>query len=78
MFIPDPNFSIPDLNFSIPDLGSKRFRIPDLNPHQRIFAQKTVSKLSEKLSGLFVPDPGSGFFPPNPGSRDQKAPDPGS
>jgi hypothetical protein len=25
-----------DLNFSIPDPGSKRFRIPDPDPHQRI------------------------------------------
>jgi hypothetical protein len=53
MFIPD---------FSIPDPGSK---IPD--PHQRIYVfltQKTVSKISEKLSGMFIPDPGSGsrFF----------------
>jgi hypothetical protein len=29
MFIPDPNFSIPNP-------GSKIFRIPDLDPHQRI------------------------------------------
>jgi hypothetical protein len=29
MFIPDPNFSLPDP-------GSKRFRIPDPNPHQRV------------------------------------------
>ncbi len=27
---------IPDPNFSIPDPGSKRFWIPDPNPHQRI------------------------------------------
>jgi hypothetical protein len=34
----------------------------------------TVSKLSEKLSGMFNLDPGSGFFPiPDPGSRGQKS-----
>jgi hypothetical protein len=27
---------IPDPNFSIPDSGSKRFRIPDRDPHPRI------------------------------------------
>ncbi len=45
MFIPDQNFSIPDQNFSIPDQnisildpdpGSKKFRIPDPDPHQKI------------------------------------------
>ncbi len=47
-------------NFSIPDPRSKRsrIRIKLLN----IFAtQKTVSMLSEKWSGMFVPDPE--FFP---------------
>ncbi len=34
---------------------------------------KTVSKLSKKLSGTFIPDPGSGFFfILDPGSRGQK------
>ncbi len=37
--------------------------IPDPHPHQRIKAFLTltnVSKLSEKWSGIFIPDPGSG------------------
>jgi hypothetical protein len=42
-------------------------------PHQRILTQKNVSKLLEKCSGIFFPDPGSRFFPiPDPGSRSQK------
>jgi hypothetical protein len=55
MLIPDPNFSIPD-------------------PHQRILVfltQNIVSKLSEILSVMFIPDPdpvsGSLFFT-HPGS----------
>jgi hypothetical protein len=28
--------AVPDPNFSIPDLGSKRFRIPDPDPHKII------------------------------------------
>jgi hypothetical protein len=41
---------VPDQNFSTPDPGSRRFRIPDQDPHQRIKAfltQKIVSELSE-------------------------------
>jgi hypothetical protein len=64
--------------FRTPDPGSKRFRIPDPDPHQIVqgfLSLKTVSKLLEKLSGMFIPDPI--FFPiPDPGSRGQKAPDP--
>ncbi len=51
--IPDPNF-IPSGSririFSIPDSGSKRFRIPALDPHQRILVfltQRIVSMLLE-------------------------------
>jgi hypothetical protein len=70
MFIPDPNFSILDLN----DLGA------DPHPHQRIYVfltQKTVSKLSEKLSGMFIPDPDFSPIPdPDPGVK--KALDPES
>jgi hypothetical protein len=56
---------IRDPNFSIPDQESKRFRIPDPDPHKefKYYSPITVSKLSEKLSGLFIPDLGSGFFP---------------
>jgi hypothetical protein len=55
----------------MPDLGSEFFlpgsrvkKIPDPDPHQRIciLTQKTVSKLVEKWSWMFIPDPGSGFF----------------
>jgi hypothetical protein len=75
----------PDLNFSIPDPGLRVTKKPDPDPHQRIqvfVTQKTASKLSEKLSWVFKPDPGSGFFflsrirIPDPGVK--KAPDPGS
>jgi hypothetical protein len=58
-----------------PDPGSKRFRIPDPNPHQRIqvfLALKIVSKLSEKCSEMFTADPDPDFFP-HPGSRGQKS-----
>jgi hypothetical protein len=52
IFIPDPNFSIQNRVKKILDLGSgsKRFWIPDPDPHQRIsvfLTQKFVSKLSE-------------------------------
>jgi hypothetical protein len=57
----------------IPYLGSKRFRIPDPHPHRRIqifLALKTVTKLWEKLSRMFIPD--LDFFH-HPGSRGQKS-----
>jgi hypothetical protein len=63
MFIPDLNFSILDPESSvkkIPDPASKRFRVSDPDPHQRIqvfLTLKTVSKLSENLSGMFILDP---------------------
>jgi hypothetical protein len=77
MFIPDPGFE-----FFHP--RSRVKKIPDLNPHDRILSiltQKTVSKLSEKWSGMLIPDPDPDFFPipdPDPGSSDKKALDPGS
>ena len=54
--------SVADLGFFIPDPdpGSKRFRIPDPDLHQRIevfLTLKTVSNLSENLSGIYIPDP---------------------
>jgi hypothetical protein len=61
-------------------------RIPDPDSHRRILVfltQKFVYKLSEILSGMFIPDPdrgsGSWFFT-HPGFRGQtkKEPDPGS
>jgi hypothetical protein len=48
MFIPDPESEF--FPSQILDPGSKRFRIPDPDPHKRIvvfLTQKTVSKLSE-------------------------------
>ena len=53
MFIPDQNFFIPD-----PGSRSRRFRIPD--PDQSILTPKSVSKLSEIYSGMFIPDPDPG------------------
>jgi hypothetical protein len=62
MFIPDPNFFHPGSEFFHP--GS-RIRIQELkyfNP------KKMVSKLSEILSRLFIPDPD--FLPiPDPGGQ---------
>jgi hypothetical protein len=57
IFIPDPGiiiFSIPDPNFLQP--GS-RIRIKEF----KYLTQKTVSKLSESWSGLFIPDQIYGF-----------------
>ncbi len=79
-----PDSSIPDPNFSIPDPRSKRFRIRMRIKEYMVssFTPKTVSKISEKLYGMFIPDPGAGFFF-HPGSQIQKSkqhrfPDPGS
>jgi hypothetical protein len=69
VFIPYPGFE-----FFHP--GSRVKKISDPDPHYRIYAfltQKTVSKLSEKLFGMFIPDPRSGFFPPDPGFMGQKS-----
>jgi hypothetical protein len=44
----------------IPNPGSDFFSIPNPVPHQRIFNQKKIiSKLSDKSSVIFIPDPGS-------------------
>ncbi len=59
--IPDPIFSIPDPNFFHPGSASKNWSI--LN-------QKTVSKLSEIWSRLFIPD----LDPDFSRSRGQKGP----
>ncbi len=48
--------------FSIPDPGSKRFRIPDPDPHQRILSIFHPSR---------IPDPGVEKSP-DPGSRGRK------
>jgi hypothetical protein len=53
---------IPDPNFSIPDPGSKRFLIPNPDPHKKclvFIALKTVSKLSKNYLGCSsrIPDP---------------------
>ncbi len=69
---------IPDLNFFIPDPGSRRsrIRIPDTQKLiQVFFAQKTVSKLSEKWSSMFIPVPD---FPPSriQWSKKHRIPDP--
>jgi hypothetical protein len=57
-------FFHPGSEFSIQDQGQKRFRIPA--PHHRIIVfltQKSVSKLLEKCSEMFIPDPDPDFFP---------------
>ncbi len=58
----------------LPDPGSKSFRI---GIKEVCLTHKFVSKLSEILSGMFIPDPDLDFLPiPYPGVK--KAPDPGS
>ncbi len=57
--------------FSIPDPGSTRFLdLGSASKNFSILTQKIVSKLSEILSGMFIPDPGSWFFT-HPGSQIQ-------
>jgi hypothetical protein len=71
MFIPEPDPIFPS---AIPNPGSKRG--PDPGSASKSFdisALKTVSKLSEKLTGMFTPDPDF-FFIQDPGVK--KAPDP--
>ena len=60
-------FPILDPNFSIPDPGSA---LKNLS----ILTQKMVYKLSETVSGLFIPDPGSRIQR----SKRHQIPDPGS
>jgi hypothetical protein len=57
-------FRIPDPNFSIPDPGSKRFQIPDQDPHKRILvllAPKNCFSALGKIILILFPDPD--FFP---------------
>jgi hypothetical protein len=69
MFIPDPNFFHP---------GSRVKMIPDpvsgsASKKLSILTQKTVSKLAEIWSRLFIPDPDPDFLPiPDPESRGEK------
>ncbi len=58
---------ITDRNFSIPDPGSRVKKITDpgsgsASKNLSILNLKTVSKLSEKLSGMFIPDLELNFF----------------
>jgi hypothetical protein len=85
MFLPDPGFEF----FSIPDPGSKRSRIQGqkdpgsrvkkiADPASRVFlTKKTVSRFSEKWSGMFISNPDFFSFPdPDLGSSGKKASDP--
>jgi hypothetical protein len=87
MFIPD--LADPARLSWILDPWSKRLRITDPDPHQIfffLFPAKTISKLSEKGSGMFIPDPGSQIriFSPSwipdtdPGANRRLILDPGS
>jgi hypothetical protein len=71
---------IPDSNFSIPGPGSKRFRIQDPDPNQRLevfLTQKNYFQALEKMICYNYPGCESRFFPlPDPGVK--KTPDPGS
>ncbi len=68
--IPDPNSSIPlpDPNSSSPDPGSRvKNKIADpgygsASKNLSIFNPKNYSKLWEKLSGMFIPDPDTDFW----------------
>jgi hypothetical protein len=80
MLIPDPGSE-----FFHPESRIPGVKIPDPDPHQRIYVlltQKTVSKLSDNDLGCSfrIPDPDPDFVSwiriPDPGVR--KAPDPGS
>jgi len=72
------SFADPGCLSRIPDPLSKRFRIRIRIKEFKYFhflTLKTVSKLSEKLSGMFIPDPDFFLIPdPDPGVK--KAPDP--
>jgi hypothetical protein len=66
----------PGSEFSFPDPGSKRFRIPDPNPHQRIkvFLTPKLFLNSRKIylgCYLFIPDPDF-FSIPDLGSSGKK------
>jgi hypothetical protein len=53
---------IPDSRSSIPDPGSRVKKIPDPDPHKRIFNPKSNSKLSEILYGDVHPGFGSRYL----------------
>jgi hypothetical protein len=58
----------------VPATGSRSKRSASKN--LSIYNPKIVSKLSEILSGMFIPDPDLVFLPiPDPGLMGQKAPD---
>jgi hypothetical protein len=72
--IPDQNFFHPGSRIQ----GQKDFRFPRIRRIKefRYLTQKIVSKFSEILSGMFIPDPDLDFLPsriPDPGVK--KAPD---
>jgi hypothetical protein len=76
-----PGMFIPDPNFSIPDLGSKRFRIPDSDSHQRISVFLTLKTVSNCLNdlGKMIWDVYSGYgFLFRSGSRIQESKSTGS
>jgi hypothetical protein len=90
MFIPDLGFRIRIFSSRIPDTGSKRFRIPDPDPHQRItvfLTQDSIfnprfflsSRKYDPVCSSRIPDPVLDFYPSrilDPGVK--KTPDPGS
>ncbi len=76
MFIPDTEFDFFPSRIQGLKYPGSRFRFKEFE----YLTQKTVSKLSEKWSGMFHSDPGSWFFSisdSDSGSRGQKTPDPG-
>jgi hypothetical protein len=62
--VADPGCSIriPDPNFFHPGSRIRIFSIPDPHKELKYFNQNIVSKLSEILSGLFIPDTDPDFF----------------
>jgi hypothetical protein len=80
MFIPDPGSEFFYSASRITDTGSKRFRIPDPDPHQKEFKNFNPKNCFQAL-GKMIWDvhPGSGFgIFPIPDPEVIKAPDPGS
>jgi hypothetical protein len=84
MLIPDPSGMVIQI-FPFRIHGQKDFGsgFASKNIHMvSSFTPKTISKISEKLYGMFIPDPGAGFFfhPGSQiqGSKQHQFPDPGS
>jgi hypothetical protein len=70
MFIPDP-----ESDFFHP--GSRVKKIPDPRNESEFLALNIFPKLSEKFSGMFIPDTGSGFVPSLiQGSKKHRIPNP--